>query len=162
MHINHAMEAAEMQITERKPRHPARIYLGEYFAMQKRISALKEELENIRELATNVSVCADADRVTGSRARDTLANHAVHAVDVQRRLASTIAHLQECLDMRLFLIEQMDNEEEKLVLTYRYINCLPWEAIQHRMHYGATATYELHGRALQHFWKIYQLAQRAE
>lgn len=145
-----------MQINAKKPRHPAIIYLGEYRAKQKRIAALKEELENIRELATNVSVRADADRVTGSKARDTLANHAVHAVDVQRRLDTTILHLQECLDMRLFLIEQMDVEEEKLVLTYRYINCLPWEAIQHKLSYGPTATYELHGRALQTFWRTYQ------
>lgn len=37
--------------------------------------------------------------------------------------------------------------------------CLPWEAIQHKMHYGATATYELHGRAFQSFWKVYQMMQ---
>lgn len=160
MHINYTMEAAEMQINAKKPRHPAIIYLGEYRAKQKRIAALKEELENIREMATNVSVRADADRVTGSKARDTLANHAVHAVDVQRRLDTTILHLQECLDMRLFLIEQMEEEDEKLVLTYRYINCLPWEQVQYKMHYGATAVFELHGRALQSFWKVYQMMQK--
>lgn len=166
MHINYTMEAAEMQINAKKPRHPAIIYLGEYRAKQKRIAALKEELENIREMATNVSVRADADRVTGSKERDTLANHAVHAVDVQRRLDTTILHLQECLDMRLFLIEQIDtgdaqeDENEKLVLTYRYINCLPWEQIQYKMHYGATAVFELHGRALQSFWKVYQMMQK--
>lgn len=163
MHINYTMEAAEMQKNARKARHPAIIYLGEYSAKQKRIAALKEELENIREMATNVSVRADADRVSGSKARDTLANHAVHAVDVQRRLDTTILYLQECLDMRLFLIEQIDtgdvqeDENEKLVLTYRYINCLPWEQIQYKMHYGATAVFELHGRALQSFWKVYQM-----
>lgn len=166
MHINYTMEAAEMQTNTRKARHPAIIYLSEYRAKQKRITALKEELENIREMAINASVRADADRVSGSKARDTMANHAVHAVDVQRRLDTTILHLQECLDMRLFLIEQIDtgdaqeDENEKLVLTYRYINCLPWEQIQYKMHYGATAVFELHGRALQSFWKVYQLLQK--
>lgn len=148
-----------MQTTARKPRHPAIIYLGEYYAKQKRIDALKEELENIRDIATNVTVRADADRVSGSKARDSMANHAVRAVDVERRLDTTIAHLQECLDMRLWLIEQMEDEDEKLVLTYRYINCMPWEAVQRKMHYGATATFELHGRALQSFWKVYQMTQ---
>lgn len=148
-----------MQTTARKARHPAIIYLGEYYAKQKRIDALKEELENIRDIATNAAVRADADRVSGSKARDSMANHAVRAVDVERRLDATIAHLQECLDMRLFLIEQMENEDEKLVLTYRYINCMPWEAVQRKMHYGATATFELHGRALQSFWKVYQMSQ---
>lgn len=154
-----------MQINAKKPRHPAIIYLNEYRAKQKRIEALKEELDNIRELTTNVSVRADADRVTGSRARDSMANHAVNAVDVQKRLDATILHLQDCLNMRLFLIEQIDtgdaqeDENEKLVLTYRYINCMPWKDIRRKMHYGATATFELHGRALQSFWKVYQMSQ---
>ena len=94
MHINYTMEDAEMQFSAKKPRHPAIIYLGEYRAKQKRIEALREELENIRELASNVTVRADADRVTGSKARDSMANHAIRAVDVERRLDVTIAHLQ--------------------------------------------------------------------
>lgn len=151
-----------MQNNNRKSRHPAIIYLGEYRYKLQRIRALKDELANIREIATNTAVRADADRVSGTKARDLLANHAVRAVDVERRLETTIANLQECLDMRLFLIEQMDSEEEKLVLTYRYINCMMWEDIQRKMHYGPTAAYELHGRALQSFWGMYQLHQKAE
>lgn len=151
-----------MQTTNRKARHPAIIYLGEYRAKQLRIAALRDELVNIREIATNVSVRADSDKVTGSKARDSMANHAVRAVDVERRLAMMISHLQECLDLRLWLISQMDagnaeeTEYQQLVLTYRYINCLPWESVQHKLNYGPTATYELHGRALQTFWKTYQ------
>lgn len=163
MHINYTMEDAEMQTDMRKPRHPAIIYLSEYKDKTKRIDALRNELARIREMATSVTVRANADRVTGSKARDSMANHAVRAVDVERRLEIMIEHLQECLDMRLFLIEQMDApEEEKLVLTYRYINCMLWEEIQHKMHYGATYTYQLHGRALQSFWKTYQAFQNAE
>lgn len=148
-----------MQISARKPRHPASIYLSEYRDSQKRIAALKEELENIRDIASNVSVRADADRVAGSKARDSMANHAIHAVDVERRLETAIAHLQDWLNRCLFLIEQMENEDEKLVLTYRYINGMRWEDIQRKMHYGATTTFALHGRALQSFWKVYQMSQ---
>lgn len=151
-----------MQINAKKARHPAIIYLGEYGAKKKRIDALKEELANIRDNATNATVRADADRVTGSKARDSMANHAVQAVDVERRRDIMIAQLQECLDLRLWLIEQMEIEEEKLVLTYRYINCMPWKDIRRKMHYGETAAFELHGRALQSFWKVYQMYKNNE
>lgn len=160
-HIKPTMEANET----RKPRHPAILYLSEYRAKVKRIEALKAALEHTREMATNVSVRADTDRVSGSKARDSMANQAICAVDVERRIKTTIRHLQECLDMRLFLIEQIDtgnpqeDENEKLVLTYRYINCLPWREIQKKMHYEAAPVYRLHGRALQSFWKVYQTQQ---
>lgn len=161
MHI-HIKERLTERTAAKKTRHPAIIYLGEYRAMQLHVDALKQELRTVREIATNASVRADADRVTGSGARDSMANHAVRTVDVQRRLDMMIEHLQECLDIRLWLISQIDAGDaeetryQKLVLTYRYVNCMLWEDIQHKLNYGATATYELHGRALQSFWKVHQ------
>lgn len=164
--MKYNMEAAEMQTTARKARHPASIYLGEYRAKKLQIEELKDKLAKIREDATNISVRADYDKVSGSKARDSMANHAVRAVDVESRLNIMIAHLQECLDLRLWLIDQIDagddveTEYEKLVLICRYVNCLPWEQIQKKLNYGATATFELHGRALQSFWKVYQMMQK--
>lgn len=163
MHIQYIMEDAEMQISNRKaPRHPAIIYLGEYKAIKQRISALQNELDDIRENATRATSRITAERISGTGKKDGMANAAIRAVDVERRLENLIDHQRDCLDMRLFLIEQMDNESEKLVLTLRYIRCMRWEDIAREIHYGLTATYELHGRALQNFWKVYQERSKTE
>lgn len=145
-----------MQMNTRRPRHPAIIYLGEYKAIKQRISCLQNELDDIRENATRATSRITAERISGTPMKDGMANAAVRAVDVERRMEILIEHQRECLDMRLFLIEQMENESEKLVLTLRYVRCLRWDEISRQMHYGQTATYELHGRALQSFWKVYQ------
>ena len=163
MHIQYIMEDAEMQINPRKvPRHPAIIYLGEYRSIKQRISALQSELEDIRENATRATSRITAERISGTGKKDGMANAAIRAVDVERRLKTLIDHQRDCLDMRLFLIEQMDNESEKLVLTLRYIRCMRWEDISREIHYGLTATYELHGRALQNFWRVYQERSKTE
>lgn len=163
MHIQYIMEDAEMQINPRKaPRHPAIIYLGEYRSIKQRISALQSELEDIRENATRATSRITAERISGTGKKDGMANAAIRAVDVERRLETLIDHQRDCLDMRLFLIEQMDNESEKLVLTLRYIRCMRWEDIAREIHYGLTATYELHGRALQNFWRVYQERSKTE
>lgn len=163
MHIQYIMEDAEMQINPRKaPRHPAIIYLGEYRSIKQRISALQSELEDIRENATRATSRITTERISGTGKKDGMANAAIRAVDVERRLETLIDHQRDCLDMRLFLIEQMDNESEKLVLTLRYIRCMRWEDIAREIHYGLTATYELHGRALQNFWKVYQERSKTE
>lgn len=143
------------QTTYRKPKHPAIVYLRQYSALKLRRDDLKEELLAIRENATRATSRMTAERVSGTGARDSMANAAVKAVEVERRLNTTIRNLEEALGMRVWLIEQLKDEREKTLLTERYISGRSWEEIQSRMFLGRTAVFKLHGYALQHFWEIY-------
>lgn len=48
-------------------------------------------------------------------------------------------------------IECMDNEDEKDVLTYRYIRLMKWESIAVKMNYSWKWVHKLHAQALKNF-----------
>lgn len=48
-------------------------------------------------------------------------------------------------------IEKMEDENEKDVLTYRYIKLMKWEGIGDIMGYSLRWVHEIHGKALNHF-----------
>ena len=145
-----------------KPKHPAIIYLRQYAYLKLRRDDLRDELREIRENATRATSRMTAERVSGTSARDGMANAAVKAVGVEKRLETTIRNLEEALNMRVWLIEQMKDEREKTLLTERYISGRSWEEIQSRLFLGRTAVFKLHGYALQHFWEIYSRQNEKE
>ncbi len=138
----------------RKPKHPAMIYLHSYVAMKIRRDDLKEELLMIRENATRATSRYTAERMSGTGKKDGMANAAIKAVEVEERLVRTIADIEDALNIRLRFIEQLQEEWEKVILTERYINGRDWDDILKRLPFERTAMFELHGRALQHFWDI--------
>lgn len=153
----------EAQISKpKKPKHPAMIYLNRYVAMKMRRDDLKEELLMIRQNATRATSRYTAERMSGTGKKDGMANAAVKAVEVEERLARAISNIEEALNIRLFLIEQLSDEWEKTILTERYINGREWGDILKRVPFERTAMFEIHGRALQHFWEIYTQKQSAD
>ena len=144
------------QTEKPKPKHHAIIYLRQYNALKLRRDDLRDELRQIRENATRATSRLTAERVSGTSARDSMANAAVKAVGVEKRLETTIRNLEEALNMRVWLIEQMEDEREKTLLTERYISGRNWEEIQGRMFVSKATMHRIHGFALQNFWKKYQ------
>ena len=142
--------------TERKPKHPAIIYLRQYADMKLRLDDLKEELLMIRENATRATGRYTAERMSGTSSHDSMANAAVRAVEVERKLERCIHNIQEALDIRVGIIEQMKDEREKTLLTEMYINNRSPEEIQSRMFISRATLWRIHGYALEHFWEIYK------
>ncbi len=146
---------AESHTKPRKPKHPAILYLRKYAAMKLRVDDLREELIMIRENATRATSRMTAERVSGTPMKDGMANAAIKAVEVERKLAKTILAIEEGLDHRVWVIEQMEDEWEKTILTDRYIKGIGWDEILTRIPFERSAMFKLHGNALNHFWEIH-------
>ena len=76
-------------------------------------------------------------------------------MEVERKLAKTIMAIEEGLDHRVWVIEQMEDEWEKTILTDRYIKGIGWDEILTRIPFERSAMFKLHGNALNHFWEIH-------
>lgn len=48
-------------------------------------------------------------------------------------------------------IEKMENEDEKDLLLYRYINLMKWEEIGEMMKYSRQQLHRIHSKALMNF-----------
>lgn len=141
----------------RKKKHPAIIYLKMYPALKLRRKKLKEELLMIRQNATRATSRMTAERMSGTGKKDGMANAAIKAVEVEKRLEHLIDVIKEELDFRLQLIEELEDEWEKTILTLRYISGLDWDDILPQIPYERSTMYEIHGEALEHFWEIFKI-----
>lgn len=146
----------ELEQKERKKQpHPAKIYLKKYASMKLRYEDLQEELLLIRQMATRVTSRMDAERVSGTSAKDSMANAAIKAVEAEKKLSRTVQALWVRLSQRVDVIEQMEDDWEKTVLIERYIKGCEWDEILQRIPYERSRMYEIHGEALNHFWEIH-------
>lgn len=73
--------------------------------------------------------------------------------ETERYLKARYHRIRLCTEIR-DRIEAMDNEDEKDILTYRYIKLMRWSgsgSISEKMNISVREVHRLHGRALQHF-----------
>lgn len=150
------------QKKNRKPKHPAMVYLAAYPAMKNRLEDLQDELLYIRAAATRTTSRLTADKVNSTPSQDSMANAIIKGIETEERLQRTINNLSEALTVRLMLIEEMEDEWEKLVLTERYINGRSWNNVFKRIPYERAKIFMIHGQALEHFWEIYQKHQTVD
>lgn len=131
-----------------KEPNPAKRYLAEYRTLVRRRDALIEELDRLREATMRATSRLSATRLSGTSSRGGMENSAIRHVDGEAALERIIAHIDECLAARLSLIEQLTDERQKLVLTYRYIDGWSWQDIVRKMGYENRHIFRLHGDAL--------------
>ncbi len=73
--------------------------------------------------------------------------------ETEKYMEARYHRIRMCTEIR-DRIEAMENEDEKDILTYRYIKMLRWsgvESISEKMKISVREVHRLHGRALQHF-----------
>jgi hypothetical protein len=110
----------------------AQNYLQDYRVLVLRREALLEEKKSLHASTVRVGPDGNPDiKVPGEDA-----------------LQQTIDHIGEALAVRLVLIELLTDEQQKLLLTYRYINGWSWEEIRRRMNYCNTQAFRIHRFAL--------------
>ena len=88
-------------------------------------------------------------RLGGTGGHASFADGAIRVVDAEGALNITILRLDVCITERLAAIEQLTDERQKLVLTYRYINGWGWEEIMQVLRLAERPTFYLHGKALE-------------
>ncbi|MDD3212093.1 MAG: hypothetical protein PHY64_00335 [Eubacteriales bacterium] len=137
------------QFWNRREPNPAKRYLWEYLTLVKRRDALLDELDRLREANQRATSRLTAVRLSGTSGHGGFEDGALRVVDGETTLRQVIAHIDECLNTRLVIIEQLKDERQKLVLTYRYIKGMGWDEIMDTMHYQRTQVWKLHGEALE-------------
>jgi hypothetical protein len=134
----------------------------EYLTLRKRRDALLEELDRLREANQRATSRLTATRLSGTGGHASFADGAIRVVDGEASLRHIIEHIDECLDARLAVIEQLPDERQKLVLTYRYINGCGWDEIMNVMHYQERQVFEHHGRALFEIMRLLKVRSKTQ
>lgn len=137
-----------------RPFDMAKHYLQEYQEILSLVRLLENRCELAFDRATRANGCITGVRVSGTPHHDRIASAAVELADLESALQKEIVHLCEALKMRLYLINQLEDERSKAILTARYIDGMPIKEIAKAMGCEVRHMRELNRVALQEFTAV--------
>lgn len=123
-------------------------YLSRYIALNRRIDRLLEEQSRWREKAMRITpVLSPVPGGGGSGSPIERPMDKVLEIDVE--INREIDELQIVRQEIRAALNQLEDENLKLLMEYRYIDGMTWEQIAEKMDYSRQWIFSLHGKALQ-------------
>lgn len=112
----------------------AKEYLKRNYRLNELIESDREEIENLRELATSITAGGlDHDRVnTGNSQKSKIEENVIKIVALEEKINEEINEFLEIREAVRDMIAGLKDRNEQLILRYRYIEFLPWSTIAFR------------------------------
>ena len=133
----------------KRTENPAKVFLRRYLGIVARIEALDRAINQAMSRALNTGVTLKEVKVLSSPAEhDPMAADVCTAVDACEMLYTEKARAEIALKEILCAIDAVQDERQKAVLTFRYVDGCGFPEIAERMHFSEPAIYVAHGRAL--------------
>lgn len=124
-------------------------FLNSYLRAKQDVQRLEEQLKELR--ASKMSIVVANDGMPKGSGVSDLSEYAAKVDELEREIkAKRYERIQEFLKVQR-AIEGMEDGQEKLLLTYRYLRGMKWEAITDEMNYSWQHIHRLHARALKNF-----------
>lgn len=126
-----------------------REYLSRAYRLEQRITLLKEEIDTLRELASSVGSPGFEEHYNASKNIDapyikTLLKIDEYEREYMEKLESLLVTKKEIMEA----IGTVENQDEQIVLTYRYIKNYTWSQIGDVLHADERTIRRWHDRAI--------------
>ena len=133
----------------KRKENPAKAFLRRYIGISGRVDALERAIRQAMERATNTGVTLKEVKVLSSPAEhDPMARDICNAVDACEILYQKKREAEAALREILDAIDSLKDEQQKELLTRRYVSGEGFPEIMGAMHYEKTQVFVIHGRAL--------------
>lgn len=124
-------------------------FLNSYPRARREVARLEAQLEELRTNKMSLKMVNDG-MPKGSGTSD-LSAYAARMDELERSLTEKrYVRIQEFVKVQ-DAIEEMEDDQEKLLLTYRYLRGMTWERVAEEMNYSWQHVHKIHARALQNF-----------
>jgi DNA-directed RNA polymerase specialized sigma24 family protein len=128
-----------------------REYLGQAYRLQQRIRLHQEELGNLRTLAASVGSPGFEEHYNPNRPTDAPFVKTLDKIwEKEKKTNDELCLLLQLRDEIQSVIDQVDNMDERLVLTYRYLKGYTWMQIGDELAADERTIRRWHDRALSH------------
>ena len=134
----------------------AKEYLGQAYRIDRRIKSKLNQIAVLRGLATKVTATLGDEPVSGTQNPQRLQFIIDKIMDFETEINADVDALVEARKRITDVIGQIPGEDCQLVLEYRYLGFMAWDAIAASMGFSPRWVYALHGRALKEVRKILQ------
>lgn len=130
----------------------AKEYLQQAYRLNELIDSDVHELERLRDLAGRISSPNFGERVQHSRSLDApFVKYLDDIVEMEEKLQSELCRLVVLKKQILSALENVADREERLLLTYRYLNNESWEQIAVELSVSVSTVHRIHASALKNF-----------
>lgn len=137
-----------MNQEKKKKNEEKKKYLRTYRKHGKKIRRIEKEIEEIRSMKMYPSMNNDG-MPHGSSGSGDLSGYAAELMEKENTLYEEGVEQVKAYSAISAKIKELENEEERDVLFYRYIAGMDWWKIAQEMECSERWVYELHGRALE-------------
>ena len=131
-------------------------YLSQLRWKNAKINSLLARQQRYRELATRRTAVYRDMPGGGRRGSSSVEEYVCKIVDMEREIDRRI---DEYVDLTREIegrIRTLEDERYRAILCFRYINEWSWVKIAREMNYSLDWVWELHGRALREFGRIFK------
>lgn len=122
-------------------------YLSRYRRMSKRIGRLLEEQNRWREMALKITPVL-SQTPGGGESGSPIERPMDKVLEIDEEIKREIDELQTVRQGIRSALDQLEDENLKLLMEYRYIDGMTWEQVAVEMHYSYMQICRLHGKAL--------------
>lgn len=126
-------------------------YLRQAYRLNELIKSHADELAALRQLSNGL-VSSTQERVSGGDPTgDTqTVNTLSKIIELEEKIQKEMNNLIDLQQDIHNSIANVKDQDEQLLLRYRYIEFLHWEEIAERMNFSTMQVNRIHGKALQH------------
>lgn len=130
----------------------AKEYLQQAYRLNELIDSDVHELERLRDLAGRISSPNFGERVQSSRNLDApFVKYLGDIMEMEEKIQKELCRLVVLKKQILAALESVADREERLLLTYRYLNNESWERIAEGLSVSMSTVHRIHASALRNF-----------
>ena len=128
----------------------AKQYLRKAYRLHELIESEQAELDALRELAQSVSSSSVSDmpKSPTMNGEAPYEKHVIKMVDLEAKIKRQIQEYISLEEEIREVINNVEDNEEKLLLRNRYILFMEWEDIYDKMHLSKRSVHRIHASAL--------------
>ena len=127
-------------------------YLRQAYRLNELIDSDAEELERLRDLSFKIAGGNYGERVISSGRKEPSFVRYIDEIDeMKQKIHAELCELVLLKRNITQAINRMENREERLVLTYRYLSNKTWEQISSILSVSIRTVHRIHQSALTHF-----------
>ena len=127
-------------------------YLRQAYRLNELIDSDAEELERLRDLSFKIAGGNYGERLISSGRKEPSFVRYIDEIDeMERKIHAELCELVLLKRNITQAINRMENREERLVLSYRYLSNKTWEQISSILSVSIRTVHRIHQSALNHF-----------
>ena len=134
----------------------AKTFLSQAYILQQAIRIKREQISQMRDLLTNISVSYDKEKITSTPDSSPLEKNIVQMIEMKQELEDDIAQLAVVQKETLDIINRVENVKAREVLSKHYLGFKSWRDIAEEMDISQKWAQNLHTKGLQHIDKLLQ------